>query len=248
MTLDPFVLAAIALVLVAAGFVKGALGLGLPTIGMGLLSMLVPPAVAASILLVPSLLTNVWQALQGGAFAALLRRLWPMLAASFVATVAASPLLARGAPETSGLWLGIALLAYGAAGLANWRLAVPARTEPAFGLAVGVATGLVTGATGVFVMPAAPYLTGIGLERDRLVQAMGLSFTVSTLGLGLGLWLHGALASGASWASGLALLPALLGMALGGALRARLGAAAFRTAFFLLLAALGAHGVLRGIG
>ena len=44
-------------------------------------------------------------------------------------------------------------------------------------------TGIITAATGVFVIPAVPYLQAIGLEKDQLVQALGLSFTVSTLAL-----------------------------------------------------------------
>jgi uncharacterized protein len=111
----------------------------------------------------------------------------------------------------------------------------------------GLGTGFATGATGVFVLPAVSYLAGIGLERDRLVQAMGLSFTVSTLALGLGLWLHGAFGRDATWASALALVPAMAGMKLGAALRTRIRAAAFRKLFFLLLAALGSHGVWRGL-
>jgi uncharacterized protein len=245
---DPAILAAVALAFVAAGFVKGALGLGLPTIGMGLLGLMLPPATAASLLILPSLLTNAWQALTGGETRSLIRRLWPMLAASAASTLAFSPLLATVSPRTSGLWLGIALLAYGLSGLMNWRLAVPARAEPGFGIGAGLATGMVTGATGVFVLPAVPYLAGTGLERDRLVQAMGLSFTVSTLALGLGLWLQGAIAPGATAAAALAILPALAGMWLGAALRARISAATFRRLFFLLLVALGAHGILRGVG
>ena len=57
---------------------------------------------------------------------------------------------------------------------------------------VGALTGLVTAATGVFVIPAVPYLQALGLQRDMLVQALGLSFTVSTLALAGGLAQDGA--------------------------------------------------------
>jgi uncharacterized protein len=199
------------------------------------------------LLFLPSLLTNVWQGLDGRATARLLRRLWPMLAAAFAATLGFSALLAKGSSETAGFWLGAALIAYGMVGLMNWHLAVPPRSEPGFGIGAGLATGFTTGATGVFVLPAVPYLAGIGLDRDRLVQAMGLSFTVSTLALGLGLWLHDAFPPGATWGSALALLPAVLGMKLGAALRTRISASAFRTLFFLLLVALGTHGISRDL-
>ena len=60
-----------------AGFVKGVIGLGLPTIAMGLLAIVMPPVEAAGLLILPSLLTNAWQMIAGPALRPLLRRLWP---------------------------------------------------------------------------------------------------------------------------------------------------------------------------
>jgi uncharacterized membrane protein YfcA len=48
-----------------AGFIKGVIGLGLPTISMGLLAIIMPPVEAAAILILPSFVTNVWQMLAG---------------------------------------------------------------------------------------------------------------------------------------------------------------------------------------
>ena len=73
-------LVATAGIFLLAGLVKGTIGLGLPTVSVGLLGLLMPPAQAAAILIVPSLVTNVWQALVGGSFWELVRRLWPVLA------------------------------------------------------------------------------------------------------------------------------------------------------------------------
>ena len=55
----------VAAVFALAGFVKGAIGLGLPTIAMGLLAIVMPPVEAAAILILPSLLTNIWQMVAG---------------------------------------------------------------------------------------------------------------------------------------------------------------------------------------
>ena len=63
-----------------AGLVKGVIGMGLPTVAMGLLAVVLPPAEAAALLVIPSLVTNVWQLLAGPNFGALARRLWPMMA------------------------------------------------------------------------------------------------------------------------------------------------------------------------
>ena len=124
---------------------------------------------------------------------------------------------------------------------------MPAAAESWAGPLVGVATGLVTGATGVFVVPAVPYLGSLGLERDDLVQALGLSFTISTLALAAGLAWHGALPTGAAGASLLALVPSLTGMVLGGYLRARVQPETFRLIFFAGLLVLGGELFWRGL-
>jgi uncharacterized membrane protein YfcA len=106
---------------------------------------------------------------------------------------------------------------------------------------VGCATGVVTAATGVFVIPAVPYLGGLGLARDALVQALGLAFTASTCALAASLLLAGEIPAGAAGASLYALAPALLGMWFGQALRTRIRPAVFRRCFFVGVTGLGLH-------
>lgn len=230
-----------------AGIVKGVIGLGLPTVAMGLLGVAVPPAQAAALLLMPSFVTNVWQLFTGPRFGALLRRLWPMMLGITGGTLAGSGVIAGGAAHVATAGLGAALLIYGVSGLLKPHLRVPPRAERWAGPFVGATTGLVTGATGVFVIPAVPYLGSLGLDRDDLVQALGLAFTVSTLALAGGLALHGALPLAATGASLLAVLPALAGMAVGGWLRARIQPETFRRYFFAGLLVLGGELAWRGL-
>jgi uncharacterized membrane protein YfcA len=86
-----------------------------------------------------------------------------------------------------------------------------------------------------------PYLGALGLGKDELIPALGLSFTVSTVALALTLAGNGAFQSAAAGASLLALAPALLGMVFGGWVRGRVSERVFRRCFFLGLLALGAH-------
>ena len=224
-----------------AGLIKGVIGMGLPTVAMGLLALVLPPAEAAALLVAPSLVTNVWQLLAGPSFGALARRLWPMMAAVMVGTVAGAGVLAGDRAGLAGLGLGIALMLYAIVGLAGFKWAIAPRHERWLGPTIGLATGLVTGATGVFVIPAVPYLQAIGLERDDLIQALGLSFTVSTIALALGLLRVDAWHAGSIWLSLLALAPALLGMQAGQMLRQRIAAPTFRRVFFAGLLLLGAY-------
>jgi uncharacterized membrane protein YfcA len=223
-----------------AGLVKGVIGMGLPTVAMGLLALALPPAEAAAILVVPSLVTNLWQLLAGPRFGALARRLWPMMAGVVLGTIAGVGILAGNVASLAKIGLGVALVVYALVGLAGIRLSVAARHETWLGPLVGATTGLVTGATGVFVIPAVPYLQAIGLEKDDLIQALGLSFTVSTVALALGLLRVDAWQVDSLWLSLLALIPALVGMQAGTWLRQRIAAATFRRVFFAGLLLLGA--------
>ena len=221
-----------------AGLVKGITGMGLPTVAMGLLGALMPPVAAASLLIMPSLVTNVWQLFAGNRLPALLHRLWPMLLGITIGTIASAPALTSGGEQIEAA-LGATLVLYALVSLLAWQPSVPARWEPRLSPMVGLATGLITGATGIFVLPAVPYLQALQLPKDDLIQALGLSFTTSTIALALGLSREGALAFEVSSASLLAVLPALLGMWLGRRLRGRVNPATFRSWFLIGLALMG---------
>ncbi len=105
----------------------------------------------------------------------------------------------------------------------------------------GLVTGLITAATGVFVIPAVPYLQAIGLERDELVQALGLSFTVSTIALAYSVGAAGALDASIGGLTVIGLIFAVAGMWAGQGLRARLSPEKFRHWFFAGLLLLGAY-------
>jgi len=232
----------------SAGLVKGVTGMGLPTVAMGILGGLLSPLVAASLLIVPSLLTNVWQLMAGMNVMPILRRLWTMMVGVLVGTVATASMLTGEGAGWSTLALGVTLTFYGIYAL----LATPYRVQPAhepwLSPLVGIMTGLITGATGVFVIPAVPYLQSLGFEKDDLVQALGLSFTVSTIALMTGLVSHGAFQVGEAGLSALAVLPALLGMVAGQRLRKAFNPATFKRWFLVMLVLLGLEMIVRSVG
>ena len=115
------------------------------------------------------------------------------------------------------------------------------------GLLAGIATGVVSVATGVFAIPGVPYIQALGFERDRLVQALGLSFTVSTVTLALALYHAGEMNLALAVPSLLALAMAAAGMLLGQVVRGKVREQTFRLWFFLGLLGLGLHLALRGL-
>ena len=228
-------------VFVLGGFVKGIVGLGLPTVTVGLLSLVMAPVEAAAILVVPSLVTNVWQCGFGRQLVALLKRLFMLLAALCVGVWLGAGLFSASDVDLALVLLGASLVLYSIVGLLSIRVHVTARHERWVSPLVGVITGVVTAATGSFVVPLVPYLQSLAFTRDELVQALGISFTVATIALGIALARGGVLDGEVAGVSTLALVPALLGMWIGQHVRSRISAEAFRRWFFVALLVLGLH-------
>lgn len=122
--------------------------------------------------------------------------------------------------------LGAMLVVYGLWGLIARRLPEPSRHEVWLSPVMGYITGAITAATGVFVIPAVPYLQCLALKKDDLVQALGLALSLAQSG---GLPVLNLPVS----------LLALLGMMLGQRLRQHIGETLFCRCFFLGLIALG---------
>lgn len=237
----------VAVTFAAAGFVKGVVGMGLPTVAIGVLSVVMAPVAAATLLIVPSLVTNVWQVVAGPQFGTLLRRLATMMAGVCVGTGLGIGGLTGASSSTASAALGAVLALYGVVGLRARRFTVSPRAEVWLSPFVGVLTGVITGATGVFAVPAIPYLSALGLAKEELIQALGLSFTVSTVALAAALALTGNYQMVSAGSSVLAVLPALAGMFLGQRVRERLHPEAFRRWFFIGLIVLGVYMLVRAM-
>src|SRR5690606_22406581 len=117
-----------------------------------------PPVIAAGLLILPSFITNIWQLLAGPDFRAIVKRLWPMMIAIVLGTLIGIRLMTAG----TGVWttsaLGLCLAVYATYSLLARPVSIPARLEPKLSPVMGLATGLLTGGTGIFVVPAVPYV------------------------------------------------------------------------------------------
>ena len=242
---DMIELVVVTAVFVLAGLVKGVIGVGLPTIAMGLLGTLMPPSRAAAILVIPALLTNVWQMCDGPPLVLLLRRLWPMLLCALLGTLAVAGILAAANVRLTTALLGVALMSYALIGLSGVHFRVRRRTEPVLGPLIGLTTGLINGATGIFVVPGVPYLQALDLGRNELLQALAISAFTSTVALALGLGINKGLGGAIALPAASALAASFVGMALGQVLRSRLSAAAFRYWVLVGLLALGGSMLVR---
>jgi uncharacterized protein len=239
--LDPVTIAVITATFLLAGVVKGVIGLGLPTVSLGLLVVALDLPTAMALLIVPSFTTNLWQAVVGSNGQAILRRIWPfLLMATATVWIGATALTRLDLSLLSGL-LGALLVAYAGLNLIGVRLSISAQREVWAGPIFGIANGVLTGMTGSFVVPGVMFLQAIGLSREMLVQAMGILFSASTIALALALQANNFLTTQITIVSVAALLPAILGMMVGQRIRQRFSEARFREVFFIAILVLGSY-------
>jgi uncharacterized protein len=224
-----------------AGFVKGALGLGLPTVSMGLLAVAMPPAHALALVIVPGILTNIWQTFAGPYLRDIMRRLWPVLLGLAAGIRLNAGSMTGPYARYGTIALGVLLVIYAVVGLRKFVFSVARRDEKWIGAIVGVITGVISAATGVQVIPSMPYFQAIGMERDELVQALGVFFSVATVALAFNLSSAGLLDESATWPGVIALACSFIGMAIGQAVRSRMEPDAFRRWFLISMILLGIY-------
>ena len=61
-----------------AGVAKGGIGMGLPPIALSLMSFSVPLETSLALMVLPTMATNIWQAIYGEGFMRLLHRFRPL--------------------------------------------------------------------------------------------------------------------------------------------------------------------------
>jgi uncharacterized protein len=263
-------LCAVAVVFLAGGVVKGGIGLGLPTVSIGLMAIWMPITEAAAILILPVILTNIWQAFFGTALKLILLRLWTLLIALMIGSAAATILIASANQSLADGLLGTMLILYAGLALSGARFSVPVRAEPVLSPVIGLATGLISGATAIFVIPAVPYLQSLNfvsgrpgreddpsdptratdqtMIKDALIQSLGITVLVASAGLAFGLGAKGNLPLEVVVPGLIGTATAILGMIAGRKIRNRLSLEVFRRWVLSALIVLGLVMVSRAAG
>ncbi len=247
MTTDPQFLVALGLIFLVAGTVKGAVGMGLPTMAMGLMTFLIDPRGAIALVLVPMLVTNAWQVYRSGQVLAAARRYW-RLGVTLMAGVGLTVTLTGDAPDSVlQVALGAVMLIFVAVSATRWSPRVSDRAVAPAQITAGAVAGLMGGLTSVWAPPLAVYLAARNVTKDEFVRASGLLIFLGSLPLALGLIRQGVLTSQATVLSTALLVPTIAGFTLGEYLRGRLSEHGFRRFLLVFFGLMGLNLVRRGM-
>ena len=243
-TADLLMVVGVAFVL--AGLVKGVVGGGLPAVAVPIMMAgALEPAQAAALTLVSVIATNIWLLAQGGLFARIIKRYWPLFACLSIGSGLGSQILVTVPPETMKTIIGVLVVVLSPLPFLPQRWVIPNRYQSWLNPLAGFSLGVVGGAT-VMLAPVIIYFVALRLEKDLFVTAMGAVALSSMMPLFAGLATNGVLGCQEALMSALAFLPAAVGMAIGVRLRKRISQRSFQVVLSVALLAIGTNLIISG--
>ena len=228
-----------------AAFVKGVTGLGFSTTALPFLVYALGIKEALPLLIIPSIASNLIVMRDAGQFRPTASRFRWLYLAVAPGVVLGLSLLNWLDPIVSSAVLGIALILYCVIAWLQPDFRIRRKTAKALEIPVGFTTGLINGVTGSQVMPVLPFLLSLQLERNMFIQAINVSFTLSSLVMAIGLWKLGLMTLQSVEVSLLGLIVVLIGVRLGSHVRRWLSPAAFRSVVLIILTVLGVGLIVR---
>jgi len=229
------------------GFIKGAIGMGLPVIVLATLVLVMPLRDAMAVFLMPAVAANIVQALSGPHLPVLLRRMWSFLGAASIGIFLGVTILAGTRSEIMVAVIGVLLCLYSTYSLIAPRLPEPGRREGWMSPVFGGAGGVIFGMAGIFIVPGLLYLETLGMKRDQFVQALGLTFVTITASLAVFMTGHSLVTGELAVLSAIGITPVFTGIWAGRRLRHRISEERYRGYFFIALFVTGIYMMARTI-
>jgi uncharacterized membrane protein YfcA len=240
--------AGVTLAFLAGGIVKGVISLGLPLIAVPLLMFVVDVKVAIALLMIPLVLSNLLQAVEGGGTIALMRRFWPLLVALAVGTLIGTALFAALDNRTLQLTIGPLAVLFAAASYLYPNMAVPMHSERWLAPVIGLTSGVMGGMTTFFGPALTAYVIGLHLGRDTFVKAIAIIYVFASLFLMLGGIAHGYAGPMLLLLSSVCMIPVYVGMRIGVRIRHRTDPEKFRLLVLGAVCLTGLNMIRLGLG
>lgn len=224
---------------VVASAIKGLTGIGFSTSCLPIMALRLDLRIAIPLVIIPSIVSNLVVMFQAGSFREAFRRFWPLYLASLPGLLAGLAILVAIDVDAARAILGLVLVVYALWALANQPLALTAEWERRLNVPIGLGTGFVNGLTGSQVMPVLPYLLALNLNKNTFVQAINLSFTLSSLVMLVGVNRLGYLPAGNVMVAVAGLVPVMTIVYLAGKFQRRLAGSIHRRLVLSFLLVMG---------
>ncbi len=236
----------ISLAFLLAGLVKGVVGGGLPAVAVPIMANVIAPAVAASVTLMPVIVTNFWLLLQGGRLKEVLQRYWTFLLPLAVGSLIGAQILVTVPPATMALIIGGFVIILSPLPFIPKNWAIPEKTQKWLNPSAAGIMGIVGGAT-VMLAPVIVYFVALRIDKDLFAASMGAVALSTMVPLFLSLAVNQFIGLDEFMISIAVLVPTLIGMRAGTWLRDRISQAGFQRVLFAALLGIGLNLVFKSL-
>ncbi|MHC9234906.1 sulfite exporter TauE/SafE family protein [Pseudooceanicola sp. 502str34] len=247
--MSPGALALCLAIALLAGVIKGMVGFAMPMIMISGLSSVVGPELALAGLILPTLVTNGWQALRQGPEAAWesVKRFRLFLFVGGCALIVSAQLVRLIPANVLLLIIGAPIVVFAITQLMGKALRLSGYPSHRVEATVGGLAGFIGGMSGVWGPPTVAYLTAMDTPKKDQIRIQGVIYGLGALLLAVSHVGSGVL-SLKTLPFSVALLPlALVGMWMGFQVQDRIDAVAFRKATLVVLLVAGANLVRRAL-
>ncbi|MEH6523316.1 sulfite exporter TauE/SafE family protein [Sulfitobacter sp.] len=238
---------AIAAIFIFAGIVKGTVGIGMPTVSVGLMSQFVPPHMAIAIVVFPLLFSNIWQIIRSKVSLKTVLDYWLLIALLVVSLWVTTFFTVQMPAEFLLGVIGTAIVIFATSSLAKSPPKLPNGSNPVAQAVTGISAGILGGLTSIWSPPIVTFLIAKRVENDEFVRAAGLFVFVGAIPLTIGYWQTGLLNGNTAPLSAMMILPTLIGFSLGEIIRRRLQPERFRTVLLWIFLLMGINLLRRAI-
>lgn len=229
------------------GFVKGTLGIGLPTLLLGFLTFIYEPRAAVALILFSVMAANMRQAVVGGSMWEIVKAHKYFCAFASVGIFLVAIVGAQVPLPVLLISVGISMTIFALSSLFSFIPHLSAKYDTAAQIVAGIIGGILGGLTAIWGPPLAIYLMAQRMEKDQFIQTLGVMFSIQSLFLIAGFIVSGELTTTIAIQGATLLIPTFIGMYLGEKIRKRMDTAQFTKVFLCVFLILGLNLIRRGI-
>ena len=234
-------------VFLLAGCIKGVVGIGLPTIVVGTMSMFIDPRQAIGMLVLPALLSNLWQVYRSKMFLPLIKKLWPFAISMSVCIWIFAQYSAKISESFLVICIGSMIVLFVLTNLFIKSMRFPDQWDRPVQISIGAVAGVMGGLTSIWAPPMLVYLMSRRMEKDEFVGAMGLLLFCGIFALFVGYYQSQLIDDQTALQSLFLLIPVLIGFMLGEKARQRLNTDQFYKVLLCVFFIMGANLIANGI-
>lgn len=246
--LAPDIVVWLAFAVFAGGFAKGISGVALPIVTLAIALNFVDGQTGLALLVLPILLTNIWQTFGNGDVTKPLKRFWVLVLVFLCAMYAGSQLLILVAP-----WVLLAMIGASSVIFAGSQLYRPSanplspQAEKILGPLAGLIGGIMGGMTSIWGPPIMMFLFMLKLDKDMWVRSVTGIYLLGSVPLAVFYFHNGVLSGARLEMSAAACLPVMAGVLLGERARRYINEALFRKLLLIAIFVAGLNMLRRAV-